>query len=88
MNDKAKVFDPFEEVESIRCEKLNSYCTRLSKRNNSILYLLEKYLNKKLLDESDLVSIRDTILTVSAEISRIPEYITLGIKPGETNERL
>ncbi|MFS1518503.1 hypothetical protein V1503_18880 [Bacillus sp. SCS-151] len=56
-------------------ESLDGYCLRLSKKNNSILYLLENYLNKKLLDEPDLAEIRDVILTVSADISKLNQQI-------------
>lgn len=57
--------------EGMELESVYSYCSRLSKRNNSILYLLESYLNKKLLDEPELAEIRDIILTVSADISKL-----------------
>jgi hypothetical protein len=59
-------------------ESLSSFCKRLSKRNNSILYKLEEYLDKKLLTDEQLVEIRDTILTVSADINKIPSQIVCG----------
>jgi len=65
-------------------EDLNAYCRKLSKKNNSILYKLEDYLGVQLASDSSLMEIRDIILTVSAELSRIPSNI---IKD-EENERL
>jgi hypothetical protein len=59
-------------------ESLSSFCKRLSKRNNSILYKLEEYLDKKLLTDEQLVEIRDIILTVSADINKIPSQIVCG----------
>lgn len=78
---KTKSTDGCEQLES-----LYSYCCRLSKRNNSILYLLESYLNKKLLEEPQLAEIRDILLTVSADITKISNY--LHIECGEENEKL
>jgi hypothetical protein len=60
------------------CETLESYCKRLSKKNNSILYKLENYLQKSMLSEPELLEIRDVILTVSGDISRIPINIIYG----------
>lgn len=65
--------------------ELESYCLRLSKKNNSILYKLEKYLGHKLLTNEELIEIRDTILTVSADISKIPSFLQ---ESGENDERL
>lgn len=67
-------------------ESVYSYCSNLSKRNNSILYLLESYLNKKLLSDSELAEIRDVILTVSADIVRLPSL--LYVEDGDENEGL
>ena len=67
-------------------EGLYSYCSRLSKKNNSVLYLLESYLNKKLLEDSQLAEIRNILLTVSADITKLS--INLHIDCGEDNERL
>jgi hypothetical protein len=78
---KIKRLDGTEE-----CESLYSYCSKLSKRNNSVLYLLESYLHKKLLDDPELAEIRDILLTVSADISKINNLIH--INRGEENERL
>ncbi|QJI52499.1 hypothetical protein [Psychrobacillus phage Perkons] len=72
---KVKTHNHIGEVEY---ETLYSYCSKLSKRNNSILYLLEKYLNKKLLDESELTKIRDIVLTVSADISKLNTNLLVG----------
>lgn len=62
---------------SIEFESLYSYCSRLSKKNNSVLYLLESYLNKKLLTEPELVEIRDVLLTVSADISKLNSHLVI-----------
>lgn len=59
-------------------ESLESYCKRLGKKNNSLLFKLEKYLNKKLLSDDELIEIRDLILTSSAEISRLANYVHVG----------
>lgn len=66
-------------------ESVYSYCSRLSKRNNAVLYLLESYLNKKLLDEPELAEIRDIILTVSADISKLHNH--LYVDSGDVSER-
>lgn len=65
-------------------ESLYGYCSKLSRRNNSVLYLLEKYLNKKLLDDPELAEIRDIVLTVSADISKLHSNLIVG----EDDERL
>lgn len=67
-------------------ETIYSYCSRLSKKNNSVLYKLESYLQKKLLDEPELAEIRDILLTVSADISKLNN--NLHIECGDENERL
>lgn len=54
---------------------LDSYCLLLSKKNNSILYKLEDYLGSKLLDDERLETIRDLLLTVSADIKRLPKEV-------------
>jgi len=63
---------------------LNIYCSRLSKMNNSVLFKLERYLQKPLLSDDQLSEIRDIILTVSADISKLNERIVCG----DDNERL
>lgn len=63
---------------SVEFETLHSYCSRLGKKNNSLLYRLESYLSKKLLDEPELAEIRDIILTVSADISKIHQIVKCG----------
>ncbi len=63
---------------------LSNYCMRLSKRNNAILYQIESYLDKKLLEDEALIKIRDNILTVSAEINKLSNSIICG----ECNEGL
>ncbi|AOA54421.1 hypothetical protein MKS87_11595 [Bacillus subtilis] len=55
----------------IKLEDLDVFCNKLCKRNNSVLFKLEKYLNKKLLSDPELTEIRDTILTVSGELNRL-----------------
>ncbi|WP_342532777.1 hypothetical protein MHB40_15000 [Lysinibacillus sp. FSL K6-0057] len=67
-------------------ESIYSYCSKLSKRNNAILYLLESYLNKKLLSDSELAEIRSVVLTVSADIVRLPSL--LYVEDGDENEGL
>lgn len=59
-------------------ETLYTYCARLSKKNNSTLYQLEKYLDMKLLSDPGLADIRESILTVSAEISRLTDHLIVG----------
>lgn len=59
-------------------ESLYVYLSRIAKKNNSTLYLLEQYLNKKLLEDSELAEIRDIILTVSADISKLPSHLIVG----------
>lgn len=71
--------------DEVSYEPLQSYCARLSKRNNSILYQLETYLNVKLLNGNpELAEIRETILNVSGEISKLSERLIVG----DENERL
>lgn len=65
-------------------EALDIFCSRLSKRNISVLFLLENYLNKSLLSDSDLAEIRRVVLSVSGEIERIPNRMILG----DNDERL
>ncbi|AKO91912.1 hypothetical protein BEH_07235 [Priestia filamentosa] len=56
---------------------LYTYCSLLSKKNNSTLYTLEKYIGSPLLSDDTLMKIRDDILTVSAEISRLHEKLIM-----------
>lgn len=65
-------------------ESLEAYCQRISKKNNSLLYLLENYLGKPLSSDDELIEIRGLILTVSGEISRLPKLI----KVDDSHERL
>ncbi|MEG7377851.1 hypothetical protein V5785_00560 [Bacillus subtilis] len=69
----------------IKLEDLDVVCNKLCKRNNSVLFKLEKYLNKKLLSDPELTEIRDTILTVSGELSRLRENL---VTDGDSNEGL
>ena len=57
-------------------EPLDTYCKKLSKKNNAILYKLESYIGKPLLSDEQLAEIRDIILTVSADIGRINQFIS------------
>ncbi|MFP7694052.1 MULTISPECIES: hypothetical protein [Bacillus] len=71
--------------EQIKLEDLDVFCNKLCKRNNSVLFKLEKYLNKKLLSNPELTEIRDTILTVSGELSRLKDNL---VTDGDSNEGL
>ncbi|MFT4448591.1 hypothetical protein ACMXZI_14900 [Bacillus subtilis] len=71
--------------EQIKLEDLDVFCNKLCKRNNSVLFKLEKYLNKKLLSNPELTEIRDTILTVSGELSRLKDNL---VTNGDSNEGL
>lgn len=68
-----------------KLEDLDVFCNKLCKRNNSVLFKLEKYLNKKLLSDPELTEIRDTILTVSGELSRLRDNL---VTDGDSNEGL
>lgn len=70
----------------IRYEDLNEYCLRLSKKNNSTLYLLESYLGMMMSDDEELEEIRRLILTVSANILRL--NTVLYVENGDSYERL
>ncbi|MBG9768195.1 hypothetical protein [Bacillus vallismortis] len=69
----------------IKLEDLDVFCNKLCKRNNSVLFKLEKYLNKKLLSDPELTEIRDIILTVSGELSRLRDNL---VTDGDSNEGL
>jgi hypothetical protein len=58
-------------------EAIEVYCQRISKRNNSILYKLEEYLDVKLLSNDQLKDIRDSILSVSADMEKLPKLIKI-----------
>ncbi|QVN25865.1 hypothetical protein [Bacillus halotolerans] len=59
----------------IKLEDLDIFCKKLCNRNNSVLFKLEKYLDKKLLSDPELTEIRDTILTVSGELNRLKDNL-------------
>lgn len=61
--------------EQIKLEDLDVFCKKLCNRNNSVLFKLEKYLDKKLLSDPELTEIRDTILTVSGELNRLKDNL-------------
>lgn len=56
---------------------LKEYCERIGKRNNSILYKLEKYLGIKMLSNEDLKEVRNIILDTSADVSRLPDNVVI-----------
>ena len=56
-------------------ETIDSYLNRLSKKNNSVLYHIEEYLEKSLFNEPKLLIIRNTILDVSGDIARLSTRI-------------
>lgn len=60
---------------NVQFVSLKGYCERVSKRNNSILYKLEKYLGIKMLSKEELKEVRNIILDTSADVSRLPENI-------------
>lgn len=60
-------------------EDFDSYCNWLKRKNNSVLFLLETYLGRNLNDDEDLKEIRNIILDVSGDISRIPEKVMVGV---------
>ncbi|CAF1845656.1 hypothetical protein [Bacillus subtilis] len=59
----------------IKIEDLDVFCKKLCNRNNSVLFKLEKYIDKKLLSDPELTEIRDTILTVSGELNRLKDNL-------------
>ncbi|QDX94748.1 hypothetical protein EEL30_22155 [Brevibacillus laterosporus] len=59
-------------------ENIQVYCERLSRKNNSTLFRLEKFTGLKLLQEEELREIREIILSVSGEISRLPSKLACG----------
>ncbi|MEC1665708.1 hypothetical protein [Bacillus halotolerans] len=59
----------------IKLVDLDIFCKKLCNRNNSVLFKLEKYLDKKLLSDPELTEIRDTILTVSGELNRLKDNL-------------
>lgn len=81
---KYKIKIPYNDDNDYTIEELDVFCSRLSNRNISTLYMLEKYLNKSLLSEKELIEIRKIILDVSGYISRIPNQIVYG----DEDERL
>lgn len=63
--------------DGIISESIEVYCQRISKRNNAILYKLEEYLDVKLLSNEQLKDIRDNILSVSADMEKLPKLIKI-----------
>ncbi|MBS4747533.1 hypothetical protein [Bacillus altitudinis] len=60
------------------CVPLNEHLIRLSKKNNSVLFKLEEFLDKKLIADTSLSEIRDIILSVSGDIVRLENSIVCG----------
>ncbi|MEX0595712.1 MAG: hypothetical protein WD512_04360 [Candidatus Paceibacterota bacterium] len=58
-------------------EEFKDICFKLSKRNNSTLYKIETYFGVSMMSDDEIAEIRNDILTVSAEIKRLP-YMTEG----------
>jgi SepF-like predicted cell division protein (DUF552 family) len=56
---------------------LKDYCERVSKRNNSVLFKIEKYLGIKMLSDEVLKEVRNIILDTSADVSRLPNNIII-----------
>lgn len=59
---------------------LDEYCMYLSKRNQVVLHKLEEYLGKSLKDDKNLKEIRSLILSVSGDIQRLADNITLEVE--------
>lgn len=60
------------------CVPLNEHLVRLSKKNNSVLFKLEEFLDKKMIADPSLSEIRDIILSVSGDIVRLENSIVCG----------
>lgn len=63
---------------SSSCVPINGHLIRLSKKNNSVLFKLEEFLDKKLISDPSLSEIRDIILSVSGDIVRLENSIVCG----------
>lgn len=73
---QVKYYDIAREIDVT--ETLDEYCLKLGKKNNALLYEIEKYLGKKMLSEPELSSIRKIVLDTSRYIQGIPEIIVDG----------
>lgn len=60
------------------CVPINEHLIRLSKKNNSVLFKLEKFVDRKLITDPSLSEIRDIILSVSGDIVRLENSIVCG----------
>ncbi|WP_024428194.1 hypothetical protein [Bacillus safensis] len=60
------------------CVPINEHLIRLSRKNNSVLFKLEEFLDKKLIADPSLSEIRDIILSVSGDIVRLENSIVCG----------
>lgn len=68
-----------QHLEGKSYEPLDVYCNKLSKRNNAILYKIENCLDIKLLNGNpELEELREYILNISSEISRLHKRIVIG----------
>lgn len=77
MEDKIKVnYICHEEECSI---PLKEYCILLSKRNQVVLHKLEAYLGTGLKENNSLREIRSLILSVSGDIERLSENVSLDV---------
>lgn len=54
---------------------LVEYCKSLSKRNQVVLFKLEDYLGRSLVNDETLIEIRKLILSVSGDIMRLSNNI-------------
>lgn len=66
-------------------EDLVSYCEWLKRKNSVVLFKIEKFTNQKLNSHPDLLEIRNLILDVSNDISRLASIIVV---EGDEVERL
>lgn len=66
-------------------ENLESYCNWLKRKNSVVLFKLENYAKVKLSTDPELAEIRNLILDVSNDISRLPSIIVI---EGEEDARL
>ena len=64
-------------------EDLVSYCNWLKRKNNVALHLIEKYVGKDMQKDECLSEIRNIILDVSGDISRLPQKMMI---VGDGNE--
>lgn len=78
MIENLRVKRVYVDTNDITIHNLHEYCMWLQGRNNSLLYDLENHLDIKLTSDIGLSKIRNKILDVSAEISRLPSNLLVG----------